>query len=150
MSKFKTVVSQPAVDFHEVTDYLEETYDIHFRDMAKSHGHFSDWADSKGYTHESVDPDGKQRLSSQIWFKEYKTDPLGERICPPYQDCWHWLLDHDFSSFQRGINYLSFDSINDPKTPDYVKEFLIAFRKEVIDHEAFDEKSNMIACDLDW
>lgn len=61
------------------------------RDMLDSHSHFYNWAKAKGY--KGKDPDGKDLGSSQIWFAEYRADPAGEAMCPPYLDLWHWLLD---------------------------------------------------------
>lgn len=66
-------------------------------------------------------------------------------------DCWKWLLENDFSDFsQGGTNYLSFDSIDNYLTPEYVKDFLTVFKEAVEDHEAFDEENNWVRCEIDW
>jgi hypothetical protein len=58
-------------------------------------GDFNDWHKSKKYG--KTDPSGLDQGSSQIWFKEFKTDvEQGDWLETPYLDFWHWQLDNCF------------------------------------------------------
>jgi hypothetical protein len=119
-------VAVPRLDFGEVMDYLESKYGFDHRDYLNSFSHFGNWADSKGYTMNTLDPEGKQRSSSQIWWKEYQNDPAGAQACPEYQDFWHWLLDYSLDDIHKGADFTLYleDALEDSKVPDWVKTIL--------------------------
>lgn len=51
---------------------LQDIHNVNFWDYYNSGQDFDNWADSKGYG--DTDPDGKQRSSSNIWYKEWQSD----------------------------------------------------------------------------
>lgn len=65
-----TVCAELDKDFHQNVLY----------DFNGANLHFYKWCDKKGYGEK--DGAGKQRGSSQIWYKEYQNDPEGEAACP--------------------------------------------------------------------
>lgn len=77
-------------DFNDCIDFLENKHQVKYRDWSHSQKHFNSWCDSKGYG--KIDPSGKPRVASTIWYSEYKQDPKGEKVCPPYQDFWHFII----------------------------------------------------------
>lgn len=79
--------------YEDLEDELRANGVAQPRDVADSSSHFGKWADRKGYTNDTKDPEGKHRGSSQIWYAEYRADPQGEAACPPYLDLWHWFLE---------------------------------------------------------
>jgi hypothetical protein len=96
--KSKTItIPEKTITFYDWYDIQNEICKImgitehQFRDLKGRHGHFNIWCDAKGYGQK--DPEGKDRGSSQIWFKEYKEDPTGDAVCPEYCDLWHFASD---------------------------------------------------------
>lgn len=51
---------------------LQDIHNVNFWDYYNSDQDFDNWSDSKGYG--DTDPDGKQRSSSNIWYKEWQSD----------------------------------------------------------------------------
>lgn len=90
--KKPTPKAQPALDFSECTDYIEQKYGIATRDYANSHIQFHEWRRAKGYG--DIDSEGNLAGSSKIWYSEFQQAiKAGEVVKRPYQDFWHWLVD---------------------------------------------------------
>lgn len=83
------VTDQP-YDFSDLQDELKAR-GINVYDVFKRTGSFDNWCNRKGYG--KIDPEGKHRGSSQIWFAEYKADPDGACMEPPHANLWHFFLD---------------------------------------------------------
>ena len=83
------VTDQP-YDFSDLQDELKAR-GIDAYDVFKRCGSFDKWCNRKGYG--KIDPEGKHRGSSQIWFAEYKVDPDGACKEPPHANLWHWFLN---------------------------------------------------------
>lgn len=128
-------------DYHECIEFLEQKHNVDFRDWAKSHGHFNSWCDKKGLG--QLDPEGKLRGSSQIWFAQYSKDPKGMANRPPYQDFWHFLID--LYQIHNGcvitINYLT--------DQDYCKEEWQKAAYKLI-HDEFSNKDGDITFYISW
>lgn len=159
-----------AIDFCPFASALGEKYGFNYRDMAGKYSKEAGiereeakriWLEKNGYSDKAYvldKPEGSQadwpgdseemRLRIEI-NKAMASDGFNPFELRPYQDVWHWLLDNDFYDLQRGgYNTLSFWSLEDDKTPDYVKKFLLAVREEVKDNPAFDGKS--VTFYIDW
>lgn len=65
-------------------------------DVLGSGRHFDSWCDTKGYG--NVDPQGKKRSHSNVWFQEYSADPNGLAARPPLL-CFSDLLMEAFDLF---------------------------------------------------
>lgn len=78
-------------DYDELVTYVEHKLGHPLRDTLGSFKHFDEWCDFMGYGW--VDPEGKVRGSSKVWFAEYQAHPEGEAKRPEYRDFWHWLID---------------------------------------------------------
>lgn len=128
-------------DYDEVIRFIESKYKIKVRDFADSSSHFNKWANKKGY--KGKDPAGKDRGSSQIWYAEYKKDPEGYAVCPPYQDFWHWILDQ--VEVERGadidLDVAEWLDDEDVEKPEFVKTILQYLKSEFGDE---------IKCNVDW
>lgn len=170
--QFGIVELEPMIDLFVITDALKSDYGMDYRDMA---GKYSDkakkekealldkWLSDNGYEGMSYVLD-KPKDSAVDWPKDSyemllrteintkKLDAGFDRMLDnlyPYQDVWHYLLDHDFAEFNRGgsnILYLE-DYESDP---DYVKTFRKTVLKIVEGHPAFDADELTLNCYVDW
>jgi hypothetical protein len=139
---------EPAIDFHPFVDELEKKYGFKFNDMAGRYNyHFElkkkineKYGDLTWYTTSPKDHNEEQKKAHE----EYKE---GMKQEPPYENVWHWLLDHDFCELRRG-GYNSIWLEKGRDAPPYVKKFLDAMREEVKGHEAFDGES--VNFYVDW
>jgi len=90
-------------DFDEICHYLEEKHSVDLRDYAgKFSGEhsFDAWCDKKGYG--QIDPVGRQRGCSSIWYEKFNADVAeGIWVEAPYLDFWHWLTHNLDASRQR-------------------------------------------------
>lgn len=69
------------------------------RDCLNSRGRFSWWCDQRGYL--GLDPEGKERGSSQVWLREYRASEDGHWLEQPYCNLWHWFLN-EFEGYGGG------------------------------------------------
>jgi hypothetical protein len=90
LGDFIVYCEEPGVDYEQHMRELEKKYNITVRDYARTHPQFGEWCDKKGYG--QIDPEGKHRGSSQVWFKQFNEDE--SEIKRPYQDFWHWMLEY--------------------------------------------------------
>ncbi len=92
-------------NFYELNDKVDDELGFNSRHCGKhfypDSGTFDEWCDSKGYG--KVDSEGKNRSSSNIWFKEYEEDAEWKQV--PYMDFWHWQLESCFLNDVRNDNY---------------------------------------------
>lgn len=85
------------IDYHDMMEYLENKYNFKSRGFSgipstiNRDNHFNEWFDKHGLG--KKDSKGKERHSSQEFFKMYQTAEDGERVKPPYMDFWHYLCD---------------------------------------------------------
>ncbi|UOL48660.1 hypothetical protein [Pseudomonas phage Astolliot] len=79
------------MQIHVLFEQIEKLSGKHPSDWEESMDHFTKWHAAKGYPEN--DSEGKHFRSSQIWYAEYKADPMGNGLRPPYKNFWHWLLD---------------------------------------------------------
>lgn len=148
---YKSSDRRPAIDFCPFARELEKAYGFEHRDMGGKYKHqreakeVADKIDGSDgwYTTRPADYNEKQKEASDVYHELLKSSP-------PYQDVWHWLLDNDFDEFQRGSdnNYLSFSSLEEEETPEYVKVFLRAVQEVVKDHPAYDGED--VRFHIDW
>jgi hypothetical protein len=151
-----------SIDFSEFMRELNKKYGWDHRDMAGSHSKEayaerdklkSAWMAANGYAGKEYVLDEPKGGSKKAWPQDseemklrieinskYRESGQEEKDERPYQDFWHWLLENDFSDLHRGgINFLSFESIDEECTPDFVKKILVAIQTEVMGHAAYDE-----------
>jgi len=127
MNKPTKVIRKPIYDYSDCTRYIESKYKIRTRDYAKSHSQFFEWCDKKGYG--EIDPSGKKRGESTIWFAEYRLD-LATGIVKelPYQDFWHWLLEA-YGVHNGSVFTIDNDSKSDKNEP-WVNEIIEMYLSE--------------------
>lgn len=160
----------PAIDFCPFMELLDEKYGWDHRDMAgafskeayaENEAHKRAWMEKNGYGdkwHVLDKPKGyredwpkdseEMKLRIEINTKYGDIEKLLER---PYQDVWHWLLDHDFCELCRGgynTIYLHEERFEKEDIPDYVVKVLRAMYEEVKDHPAYDGK--LVTFYIDW
>lgn len=109
----------------DISKYIEHKLDISVHDVAGTHRHFDKWCDQMG--HGDLDPEGKRRGHSQIWFAEFKKHPEGMAMVPPYQNFWHFIASQE-------------DIHNGIKTTFNFDDWLSAFGKDA----AFDAKYGFV------
>lgn len=86
-------------------------------------GTFDDWHKEKGLP--KIDPEGKEKSSSQLWYAEYmKEVKEGKWNETPYLDFWHWQLDNTLPESFRNDSYsqvyVGLDSYIMKDAPDWV------------------------------
>jgi len=119
-------------DFMEMTRAIDKILGYKQRDAGRHFfpgtGDFNDWHDKKGYP--QIDSDGKDRGSSQIWFKEYEKDCADDKFKKrPYMDFWHWQMKHcvdDEGRFRNDTyNWVSVSmDCCDEETEDWQREIM--------------------------
>lgn len=78
MSVLKTI---SYIELDEVQDTLDKKHHVNYLyDYLGAEHHFYKWCDEMGYGQK--DKAGRERGSSQIWFKEYEKHPKGDKTCP--------------------------------------------------------------------
>lgn len=86
-----------AIDYNDMMEYLENKYKFNSRGFTgipstiNRDTHFDEWCDKHGLG--KKDSNGKERHSSQEFFKMYQISEDGEKEKPPYMDFWHYLCD---------------------------------------------------------
>lgn len=119
-------------DLDEILTYIKKKHKMNYYDFHGSDGHFEKWCDAKGLG--KVDPEGKKRSASNIWFKAYQTDSEGEAACPPYEDFWGSFMRWEQPDYtEEPIYFFTFSVdlvMEDEKTPPTTKQFLEHIRNE--------------------
>ena len=87
----KPVKFNDLYDLHEILDYIEKKYKIPVYDFYGYRGFYEKWCDSQELG--EIDPEGKQRNASNIWYKDYCESPTGEKACPQMDDFWNYFFD---------------------------------------------------------
>jgi hypothetical protein len=121
--------------------YLEQKYGFKSEGSGQEDSHFDKWADARGYTAHKRDPEGKDRLSSQIWYTEYQNDPHGAAAAPKKKSFHRWLcwLGNAFLSSEQPEKPLTLnmglmlDRWNDIAAPVFQKAVDLA-RMRVVNH----------------
>jgi hypothetical protein len=153
--KIPMYTADPAVDFMPFMNALEEEHSFSYHDCA---GKYKWIHNRQNELCKEWDIDysvwGKIKPSEMTgkdkeFYEVYQEEVHDETKQPPYQDFWHWLLDNDFCELHRGgFNYLSFWSIDDDETPEWVKRVLELIKDAVKDNPAYDGES--LNCYVDW
>lgn len=97
-SKKPTPKKATKLDYHDMIEYLEKKYNFKSRgftgipsQIQDRDRHFYNWCDKHKLGQK--DSKGKDRGSSQEFFKMYQVAEDGEKVLPPYMDYWHYLCD---------------------------------------------------------
>lgn len=77
------VEEKTALNLWKILYRLQDIYQVNFWDYYDSGSDFDKWCDSKGYG--EIDPDGKERSKSNIWYAEQQKDiKEGLWVSPEY------------------------------------------------------------------
>lgn len=77
------VEEKTALNLWKILYRLQDIYQVNFWDYYDSGSDFDKWCDSKGYG--DIDPDGKERSKSNIWYAEQQKDiKEGLWVSPEY------------------------------------------------------------------
>lgn len=134
--EFVDTKSYTGYDIHEVMNFISEKYGFDCYDVYDSGSHFDKWCDKKHYG--DVDPEGKKRSHSNIWFKEYQRDKEGEAQCPKYVSVLDWFIEENLPDQEINEFEVNFEDLNNEKSPDYIKDFAYFFFAE------FDDNTKLI------
>lgn len=92
------LVTRSHLDYSDMMKYLEEKYNFESRgftgipsEIPDVTRHFYRWCDAHNLNQK--DSEGKNRGSSQEFYKMYQVAEDGEKAKPPYMDYWHYLCD---------------------------------------------------------
>lgn len=121
IQNFEKVESAEGFDIHEVMNYISEKYNFDCYDVYNSHKHFDTWCDSKGYG--EIDPEGKRRSSSNIWFAEYNQDPKGMKLCPKYVNVLDWFVEKYMPDQTYNEFHITEKTFSGKKIPQHMKTF---------------------------
>ncbi len=124
-----------------------------FRDLKNRHSHFNTWCDAKGYG--LKDPKGKDRGSSQVWYKEYTESPDGSAVQPEYCDLWHLALKHVVPENMTNDSVVTMYAVEDYEDDpeyydggiDWKRSFFEAYNKVMLE---LDPDINGISVEFSW
>ena len=166
-AKVKTITF---VDFHEVCREVEEKFGFDFRDMAGKYSEkgraarsvkWEELLESHGfgaYKHVLNKPEG----STEDWLKDSaemaKRIEINKTVYPilhaweeenqPYQDVWHYMIDHDFYDVSNGSMHTIYFNDLEEDAPDYVKKFYESMHSMVKDSPAY--KDGALEVWVEW
>lgn len=137
------------IDFNPFVHQLEALHGWNYRDMAGKYKWIAATRDRLCAEH-GIDynvwgkiPYSEMNDEQKAFHDIYRAEMSKE---PPYQDVWHWLIDHAFYEVNNGCSAtLSTDIIDDWEDdedgmPDYVRTFIEAvFAAVPEDHPARDD-----------
>ena len=123
-------------DIHEVMNFITEKYGFNCYDVYGSLTHFDQWCNKKYYG--DIDPEGKKRSDSNIWFKEYQKDADGEVKCPKFKTVIDWFIEKNLPEEKINQFDVKFEDLNSVNSPDYIKDFAYFYFAE------FDDNTNLI------
>lgn len=95
---------EEAYDVHDVMNYIDHKYASNCYDVLNSGLHYDKWCIMQGFG--NIDPAGKKRRESNIWFAEYKKHPEGEATRPPLKtvldrlDIVYDIYAHKMTTFE--------------------------------------------------
>ena len=92
-------------DYHEALKYIEAKYGYRANDYALNFPH------------------------------EEERIPGVDHSMRPYQNFWHWVMEHNYEVSNGGVAYINFEVFDDPALPDFVRRILGDIRTEYGDFE---------------
>lgn len=116
------------IDFFELVRKLEKEHGFEFHDMAQRQKQQRQFCLDRGIDHAAW-YSKRFTLMNEL---ELEVKALSDAL--PYQNLWHWLIDNDFNSLERGSSVGSFDLSEarfSTDLPDYVLRFLRILRDEL-------------------
>jgi hypothetical protein len=141
------------MDFIEMCEQVNKVLGYDQRNAGKhfhpNSGNFEDWCNSKKLP--EIDPEGKHRGSSQVWYAEYQKDILLRNWSEtPYYDFWHWQLDNsvpcNFRNDSNSTLCIDPDLVN-LHTPRWVK---VIHKVWISEFSEYADENFMINIKVSW
>lgn len=95
--------NRKSLDWTSCTEFIEARYKIDTRDYARSHAQFGEWCKANGENPVLTPPGCSPEVikECQKQYARFNADiASGKVVERPYQDFWHWLIDH--ADIRRG------------------------------------------------